>query len=160
MLDAAQGPVNVHRLDYYLPHETSGLASSAAVRGSHLRGAIHSTAGSGRAVGVPQAATDRGDVPGVVVAVVNKDGVLYREAFDKSRTRTNTPMATDTIFNMVPNRRTPGSGTWAGVFNTHFFIDPGNGIGVVVMMQTLPFYDETSVKGFAGVEEAIYRNLR
>jgi CubicO group peptidase (beta-lactamase class C family) len=32
-----------------------------------------------------------------------------------------------------------GSGTWAGIFNTHFFIDPAREIGVVVMMQTLPF---------------------
>ncbi|HET9567423.1 MAG TPA: hypothetical protein VFP16_03600, partial [Vicinamibacterales bacterium] len=30
--------------------------------------------------------TDRGDVPGVVVVVVGKDGVLYHEAFGKSRT--------------------------------------------------------------------------
>jgi hypothetical protein len=37
-----------------------------------------------------KAATDRGDVPGVVVAVVNKDGVLYNEAFGKSRTSTST----------------------------------------------------------------------
>ena len=37
------------------------------------------------------------------------------------------------------DRRSPGSGTWAGIFNTHFFIDPSKEIGVVVMMQTLPF---------------------
>jgi methyl acetate hydrolase len=60
----------------------------------------------------------------------------------------------------LPNRRTPGSGTWAGIFNTHFFIDPSREIGVVVMMQTLPFYDETSMKVYAGVEEAVYRNLK
>jgi CubicO group peptidase (beta-lactamase class C family) len=59
-----------------------------------------------------------------------------------------------------PNRRTPGSGTWAGIFNTHFFIDPGREIGVIVMMQTLPFYDEASMKVYAGVEEAVYRNLK
>ena len=58
------------------------------------------------------------------------------------------------------NRRSPGSGTWAGIFNTHFFIDPSKEIGVVVMMQTLPFYDEASMKVYAGVEEAVYRNLR
>ena len=46
-------------------------------------------------------ATDRGDVPGVVVAVVNKDGVLYNEAFGKSSTLRNTPMTKDTIFNMA-----------------------------------------------------------
>ena len=58
------------------------------------------------------------------------------------------------------NRRTPGSGTWAGIFNTHFFIDPSRETGVVVMMQTLPFYDEASMKVYAGVEEAVYANLQ
>jgi CubicO group peptidase (beta-lactamase class C family) len=60
----------------------------------------------------------------------------------------------------LPNRRSPGSGTWAGIFNTHFFVDPDREIGVVVMMQTLPFYDEASMKVYAGVEEAVYRNLK
>jgi CubicO group peptidase (beta-lactamase class C family) len=60
----------------------------------------------------------------------------------------------------LPNRRTPGSGTWAGIFNTHFFIDPKKELGVVVMMQTLPFYDEASMKVYAGVEEAVYKNLK
>ena len=59
-----------------------------------------------------------------------------------------------------PNMRTPGSGTWAGIFNTHFFIDPAREIGVVVMMQTLPFYDDASMKVYAGVEEIVYRNLK
>jgi methyl acetate hydrolase len=58
------------------------------------------------------------------------------------------------------NRRTPGAGTWAGIFNTHFFIDPSREIGVIVMMQTLPFYDDASMKVYAGVEEAVYRNLK
>ena len=58
------------------------------------------------------------------------------------------------------NHRSPGSGTWAGIFNTHFFIDPTREIGVVVMMQTLPFYDEASMKVYADVEEAVYRNLK
>ena len=59
-----------------------------------------------------------------------------------------------------PNRRSPGSGTWAGIFNTHFFIDPAREIGVVVMMQTLPFYDDASMKVYADVEEAVYKNLK
>jgi methyl acetate hydrolase len=58
------------------------------------------------------------------------------------------------------DRRSPGSGTWAGIFNTHFFIDPTREIGVMVMMQTLPFYDEASMKVYAGVEEAVYKNLK
>jgi methyl acetate hydrolase len=59
-----------------------------------------------------------------------------------------------------PNMRSPGSGTWAGIFNTHFFIDPAREIGVVVMMQTLPFYDDASMKVYAGAEEIVYTNLR
>ncbi len=58
------------------------------------------------------------------------------------------------------NRRSRGSGTWAGIFNTHFFIDPTREIGVVVMMQTLPFYDEASMRVYAGVEDAVYANLK
>ena len=46
-------------------------------------------------------ATDRGDVPGVVVAVVNKDGLLYNEGFGLSRTLSKRPMTPDTIFNMA-----------------------------------------------------------
>jgi len=29
-----------------------------------------------------------------------------------------------------------------------------------VMMQTLPFYDEASMKVYAGVEEIVYKNLK
>ena len=58
------------------------------------------------------------------------------------------------------NRRSPGSGTWAGIFNTHFFIDPSRELGVIVMMQTLPFYDEASMKVYAGAEEAVYSHLK
>src|SRR5207244_7758288 len=45
----------------------------------------------------------------------------------------------------LPNRRSPGSGTWAGIFNTHFFIDPKKEIGDVVMMQTLTVYEDASM---------------
>jgi hypothetical protein len=37
-------------------------------------------------------AVDRGDVPGVVAAVVNKDGVVYQEAFGRSSTLRSAPM--------------------------------------------------------------------
>ena len=56
--------------------------------------------------------------------------------------------------------QTHPSGTRAGIVNTHFFIDPSREIGVVVMMQTIPLYDEASMKVYADVEEAVYRNLK
>jgi len=49
---------------------------------------------------------------------------------------------------------------WAGIFSTHFFIDPSREIGVVVMMQTLPFYNEASMKVYDGIEEVVYTNLK
>jgi methyl acetate hydrolase len=55
------------------------------------------------------------------------------------------------------NTRSPGSGTWAGIFNTHFWIDRDKEIGVIVMMQLLPFYDEAAMKVLAGVEEQVYK---
>ena len=59
-----------------------------------------------------------------------------------------------------PNTRASGSGTWAGIFNTHFWIDPKNEVGVIVMMQTLPFYDDAAMQVLGGVEEIVYRNLK
>ena len=46
-------------------------------------------------------AIDRGDVPGVAVAVVNKDGLLYHEAFGQASTIAHRAMAKDTIFNIA-----------------------------------------------------------
>jgi len=60
----------------------------------------------------------------------------------------------------APNRRSRGTGTWAGIYNTHFFVDPVKNLGVIVMMQTLPFYDDASMRVYAGVEEAVYKTIR
>src|SRR5262245_46343664 len=80
------------RLLFALPLLPLGVASAAPTLPQQATSAISA---------VLQTATDRGDVPGVAVAVVNKDGSLYNEGFGKSRTLTNTPMAKDTIFNMA-----------------------------------------------------------
>jgi methyl acetate hydrolase len=55
--------------------------------------------------------------------------------------------------------RHPGSLMWAGINNTHFFIDPASGIGVVVLMQVLPFYDEGAMRVLSGFEERLYRHM-
>ena len=57
-------------------------------------------------------------------------------------------------------KRRPGSLSWAGINNTHFFIDRATGIGVIVLMQVLPFYDEGAMRVFGGFEERVYRHLR
>ena len=59
----------------------------------------------------------------------------------------------------APHRK-PGSLTWAGINNTHFFIDPASGIGAMVLMQVLPFYDEAALRVLDGFEERLYQHLR
>jgi methyl acetate hydrolase len=59
-----------------------------------------------------------------------------------------------------PNLRSPGSYTWAGIYNTHFWVDPKRGIAGVIMFQVLPFYDDATMKIYQDFEEAIGRNLR
>lgn len=46
-------------------------------------------------------AVSRGDVPGVVALVVDRDTVLYHEAFGKMNVAKNVPMAKDTIFRIA-----------------------------------------------------------
>jgi len=56
--------------------------------------------------------------------------------------------------------RSPGSMSWAGIFNTEFWIDPVKHIGGVQMMQVLPFYDDGAIRTLRDFEELVYQNLR
>src|SRR5690606_34952698 len=58
------------------------------------------------------------------------------------------------------DQRAPGSSSWAGIFNTEFWIDPATGIGAVLLMQYLPFYDEAAIATLVGFEELVYQGLR
>ena len=55
--------------------------------------------------------------------------------------------------------RSPGSYSWAGLANTHFWADPEKDIAAVILMQVWPFYDEECIKVYRGFEELIYRYL-
>ncbi len=59
-----------------------------------------------------------------------------------------------------PNGRSAGSLTWAGIFNTHYWIDPARQVIGVVMTQTLPFGDPRSMKVYGQFERAIYDALK
>ena len=56
--------------------------------------------------------------------------------------------------------RSPGSMSWAGIYNTEFWIDPERHIGVVMMMQVLPFYDDGAIRALRDFEESVYKNLQ
>jgi CubicO group peptidase (beta-lactamase class C family) len=52
--------------------------------------------------------------------------------------------------------RPPGSLSWAGIANTYFWVDPANEIGVVLLLQLLPFYDDKAVELLTTFERTLY----
>jgi len=56
--------------------------------------------------------------------------------------------------------RRPGSMSWAGINNTFFWIDPQEEIGVIVLMQLLPFYDDAAIGILRGIETRVYQHLQ
>lgn len=52
--------------------------------------------------------------------------------------------------------RSEGSTSWAGIFNTFFWVDPKKNVAGVVMMQYLPFFDPEAVGLLTDFERAVY----
>ena len=59
----------------------------------------------------------------------------------------------------VPGLRHAGSLSWAGIFNTEFWIDPDAGVAAVLLMQYLPFYDAAAIDALQGFERRVYMAL-
>ena len=60
----------------------------------------------------------------------------------------------------VPDGRKAGSLTWAGLFNTYYWIDPATRIAGVIMMQILPFADQQALTVYRQFERGICRAVR
>ncbi len=56
----------------------------------------------------------------------------------------------------VPGGRRTGSLSWAGLFNTHFWIDPTSGLGALLMTQTLPFMIPRVAELLDEFEQVVY----
>jgi methyl acetate hydrolase len=65
------------------------------------------------------------------------------------------------MINLDPLRdgRKAGSLTWAGLFNTYYWIDPTMRIAGVIMMQILPFADRPALRAYRQFERGICRAL-
>jgi methyl acetate hydrolase len=59
----------------------------------------------------------------------------------------------------TPGRRAAGSGSWAGIFNTHFWVDPRSGVTAALYTQLLPFMDSGATALYEAFESALYRAL-
>jgi methyl acetate hydrolase len=65
------------------------------------------------------------------------------------------------MINMLPgpNGRSAGSLTWAGLFNTYFWIDPKRHVAGTIMTQILPFADTRTLAVYGRFERGIYEAL-
>jgi CubicO group peptidase (beta-lactamase class C family) len=59
-----------------------------------------------------------------------------------------------------PLDRSEGSMSWAGIFNTEFWIDPKREIGGILLMQTLPFYDDDAIRILQRFERLVNQHLK
>jgi CubicO group peptidase (beta-lactamase class C family) len=59
----------------------------------------------------------------------------------------------------VPGMRAAGSGAWAGLFNTHFWVDRRTGVTGAIFSQTLPFVEPPVFQVYADFETALYASL-
>ena len=59
-----------------------------------------------------------------------------------------------------PGRRRAGTGAWAGLFNTHFFIDRTTGVCASIYTNSLPFIEQDGAwRVYGEFEEALYAAL-
>ena len=56
----------------------------------------------------------------------------------------------------IPGMRRAGTGNWAGLCNSYFWIDPTSGIAATLMTQILPFFDDRVVQTLAEFETSVY----
>lgn len=62
--------------------------------------------------------------------------------------------------NDVPGGRRAGTGAWAGLLNTHFFVDRATGICASIYTNSLPFITENEAwKLYVDFEQALYSSL-
>jgi CubicO group peptidase (beta-lactamase class C family) len=94
-----------------------------------------------------RASVARGNAPAVAAIIVNRDAVLFLDAAGKRDVAGHAEMAPDTIFRIAS-------------INTHFWVNPEKGIGAVVLMRVLPYYDERCLAVLRGFEKMAYQQLR
>ena len=56
--------------------------------------------------------------------------------------------------------RSAGSLTWAGIYNTYYWIDPKKRIAAVFMTQVLPFADQRVLRVYRQFERGIYAAVK
>jgi methyl acetate hydrolase len=59
----------------------------------------------------------------------------------------------------IPGKRRAWSGAWAGLLNTHFWVDRTTGVAGAIYTQSLPFVTPEALQMYEGFERALYASL-
>jgi methyl acetate hydrolase len=59
----------------------------------------------------------------------------------------------------VPGMRRAGSGDWAGLFNSYYWLDRTSGVTAAIFTQLLPFFDARMVDTLLEFEQAVYAQV-
>jgi CubicO group peptidase (beta-lactamase class C family) len=58
-----------------------------------------------------------------------------------------------------PNGRSPGTVSWAGIFNSYYWLDPTRRVAGVILTQILPFADHKAVALYGEFEKRVYATI-
>lgn len=59
----------------------------------------------------------------------------------------------------IPGKRSADTQSWAGVCNTHYWVDPRKDVAAVIMTQSLPFGEPRFMRTYDAYERAVYAAL-
>lgn len=59
----------------------------------------------------------------------------------------------------MPGKRSAGTQSWAGVCNSHYWVDPAKNVAAVIMTQSLPFAETPMMETYDTYERAVYEAL-
>lgn len=59
----------------------------------------------------------------------------------------------------IPGKRRAGAQSWAGVCNTHYWVDPASNVAAVLMTQSLPAFEPGLLAAYDTYERAVYAGL-
>ena len=55
-----------------------------------------------------------------------------------------------------PNGRSAGTVSWAGIFNSYYWLDPARRVAGVILTQILPFADPAMLRLYGEFERGVY----
>jgi methyl acetate hydrolase len=153
------------------PHETpvepeyrggGGLYSTAPNYMTFLQMLLHGSAFNSARILRPETAAMLGQNQiGAIEAGIMKTAMPARSADIDFFPGTSLKWGLATMINAEPgpNGRSAGTLTWAGLFNTHYWIDPARRVIGVLMTQILPFGDPAATRLYGQFERAVYDSL-